>query len=147
MYRFRSRWDVIVPPTELWDTFEGLLEQSDPLPWWGAVTATDNRDDEIDLVTRSHFGYRLSFTVHDLERHPKRTMRFASRGDLSGTAELDFGPGRPGRTLLTIDWHVEATPAWMRRTEPLLRPVFVLAHDLVMNSGERQLNRWLAQRG
>ncbi|MCD9152858.1 hypothetical protein [Aeromicrobium duanguangcaii] len=146
-YEFRSVWDVAEPPDLLWHTLEQFLEQDDPLPWWDAVRVTAHRGEEIDLVARSVFGYRLRFTVYDLELEPTSAMRFRSRGDLEGSAALSFEPGRPGRTDLTIDWHVDATAPWMRRSERVLRPVFVLAHDQVMKSGERRLNRWLQQRG
>lgn len=146
-YEFRSVWDVAEPPDRLWRTLEQFLEQDDPLPWWNAVTVTAHRGEEIDLVARSAFGYRLRFTVYDLDLQPTTTMRFRSRGDLEGSAELDFAAGRPGRTDLTIDWHVDATAPWMRRSERLLRPLFETAHHLVMWSGERRLNRWLRQRG
>lgn len=146
-YEFRSVWDVAEPPELLWHTLEQFLEQDDPLPWWDAVRVTAHRGEEIDLVAQSLFGYRLRFTVYDLDLEPTRSMRFRSRGDLEGAAELSFAPGHPGRTELTIDWHVDATATWMRRSEKVLRPAFVLAHDLIMRSGERRLNRWLLQRG
>jgi len=146
-YEFRSAWDVAQPPIELWHTLHELLGTDDPLPWWNAVTVAAHRGEEIDLVARSAFGYRLRFTVHDLDLRPPHTMAFRSRGDLEGEALLEFRPGDPGRTRLAIDWHVDATPRWMVRSARLLRPVFVVAHDLVMSSGERRLNRWLAGRG
>lgn len=145
-YEFRSDWDVAVPPAQLWRTLEQLLETDDPMPWWNAVTVTAHRGEEIDLVARSAFGYRLRFTVHELDLRPLETMAFRSRGDLEGHALLVFAPASAGRTRLTIDWHVDATPAWMVRGQRVLRPLFVLAHDLVMRSGERRLNRWLARR-
>lgn len=147
MYRFRSVWDVAEPPDRLWDTLEQLLSEPDPLPWWDAVRVSANRGEEIDLVARSAFGYRLRFTVFDLRLDPHERMRFRSRGDLTGSADLSFAPGGHGRTRLTIDWHVDATPAWMKRTERVLRPVFIWAHLLIMWSGRRRLNRWLARRG
>lgn len=146
-YEFRSVWDVAEPPDRLWTTLQELLEQDDPMPWWDAVTVTDHRDDAIDLVARSAFGYRLRFTVHDLDLQPPRTMRFSSRGDLEGSALLTFAPAAAERTRLTIDWHVDVTRPWMVRSERVLRPAFEAAHGLVMRSGERRLNRWLARRG
>lgn len=146
-YEFRSQWDVVVPPDLLWRTLEELLETDDPMPWWNAVTVTAHRGEEIDLVARSAFGYRLRFTLYDLDLRPMESMAFRARGDLEGQALLGFEPGESRRTRLKIDWHVDATPTWMVRAERVLRPVFVLAHDLVMRSGERRLNRWLVQRG
>lgn len=147
MYRFRSVWDVAEPPDRLWGTLEQLLTEPDPLPWWDAVRVVANRGEEIDLVARSAFGYRLRFTVYDLDLEPREHMRFRSRGDLTGSALLAFAPGEADRTRLTIDWHVDATVRWMQRSERLLRPVFVLAHGMIMRSGRRRLNRWLSQRG
>ena len=146
-YEFRSVWDVAQPPDELWATLRDLLEHDDPMPWWDAVSVTDHRGEEMDLVARSAFGYRLRFTVHELDLRPPWTMSFRSRGDLEGSALLSFAAGRTGRTRLTIDWHVDATRPWMVRSERVLRPVFVGAHGLIMRSGERRLNRWLERRG
>ncbi len=146
-YHFRTTWLVDQAPEPLWDTLEDLLEQSDPMPWWHAVTVTGHRGDEFDLEARSAFGYRLRFTVHDLELDRPRSMRLRSRGDLEGNAVLDFSPGPDDLTRLDITWQVAATPRWMQRTDVILRPVFVLAHGLIMKTGERRLNRWLAARG
>lgn len=59
-----------------------------------------------------------------------------STGDLVGRGSLDVTEDGPG-SALTWTWEVETHRPWMRITGPLLRPVFVLAHTLVMRRGER----------
>lgn len=143
MYRFRSVWRLPRSREDLWDEIESLLRSQNPVPWWGAVTAVASRPDGYDLVARSCVGYRLRFTLHDLDLDRPTAMTFRSRGDLVGQAALAFADDGADRTRVTIDWRVDVTVDWMRRTEWMLRPVFVLAHTVIMASGERRLRRWL----
>src|SRR5690606_31046513 len=64
--------------------------------------------------------------------HPARPRPRPSDGDdvplargLVGQAALAFADDGADRTRVTIDWRVDVTVDWMRRTEWMLRPVFV----------------------
>ena len=147
-YTFVTTWRLDAPREAVWDEIEAGLAADDPVPWWGAVTATavGEVSGGYDLRARSAFGYRLDFRARDLVVERPDALRFRSVGDLEGTGDLWFADTPGGGTTLTITWDVVATRPWMVRAEPVLRPVFVVAHGLVMASGERRLNRWLNRR-
>lgn len=146
-YHFRNRWSVEQEREDLWDALEELLASDDPMPWWRSVRVVDHRGDELDLVASSVLGYRLAFTVHDLQLVRPTSIRLRSRGDLEGHAVLTFTPAGNAATHVDIEWNVAATRRWMQRLDPVLRPAFVLAHGVIMRTGQRRLNRWLAVRG
>jgi hypothetical protein len=50
---------------------------------------------------------------------------------------------RGDRTRVRYDWGVQVTRPWMRRLAPLLQPIFVWNHGVVMERGRRGLIRWL----
>lgn len=56
-----------------------------------------------------------------------------------------------GATQVRYDWQVDVTKAWLRTLAPLLRPLFVWNHGIVMGWGEEGLRRRLtdeaAERG
>ncbi|MFD1858540.1 hypothetical protein EHW97_09340 [Aeromicrobium camelliae] len=94
-------------------------------------------------MAESGLGYRLRFSIDQLELNRPDTMTFRAAGDLVGRAVLRFVPFGRHRTLLLIEWDVDVTRPWMRRTDPVLRPVFGAAHAMVMSQGERRFRRWL----
>lgn len=146
-YDFASTWLIECSRTQLWATLEEFLATDDPMPWWSAVRVQAHHGESIDLVTDSGFGYKLAFTVYDLCLARPDSMRFRATGDLVGTAHLDFYDRGLDRSQLDIGWHVEVTRRWMRISEPVLRPFFIVAHSLMMRRGERRLNIWLSGRG
>jgi hypothetical protein len=143
-YVLRSRWRVQRSRQSLWDVLEALLATDDPLPWWPAVEVLGYDGDDLRLRASSHLGYALKFTLSDLRSHPPDRLTFRADGDLSGRGEVAFVDDGPSGSALEIDWRVDTSRPWMRRTSWLLRPVFVLGHHLVMRQGERRLNAWLA---
>ncbi|WP_121794559.1 hypothetical protein [Aeromicrobium phragmitis] len=146
-YEFRSRWELPVDRAHLWNVVETSLAADDPLPWWNLVQVVGRDDGALHLMARSGLGYRLRFTIDDLRLRRPGQMTFTSTGDLVGRAVLRFVPVGRRRTVLLIDWHVEVTRPWMRRTDVVLRPVFSAAHAVVMRRGERRLRRWLGESG
>lgn len=145
-YHFRTRWRVEQGCEDLWDTLEQLLASDDPMPWWRSVRVVGHHGDELDLVANSVLGYRLAFTVYDLDLVRPTSIRLRSRGDLDGHAFLTFTPEGGATTRVDVEWNVAATRRWMQRLDPVLRPAFVLAHGVIMWTGQRRLNRWLAAR-
>jgi hypothetical protein len=98
---------------------------------------------DIHVVAGSPMGYRLRFRLHDIVQTPIERVTLKSSGDLAGRASMDLRAVDDSRSTIDVNWQVDVTKPWMRVAAPVLRPVFVLAHDAVMNAGERGLNAWL----
>lgn len=122
--------------------FEDLLASDEPFVWWPGMRSSRQGDD-IHVVAGSPVTYRLRFRLHDLVQTPIEQVTLRSDGDLAGGATLRLRPVDASRSTIDVSWDVDVTPRWMRMTAPVLRPLFVQAHDAVMRAGERGLNAWL----
>ncbi len=128
---------------ELWPHVESLVASDDPMIWWPSVQVISSIPGRVALRTRSSFGYHLNFCLLDLVLEEPNEMRFAAEGDLVGRGVVTFADVGPDRTAMLIDWQVSAVRPWMRRTSWLLRPIFTVAHHVVMREGERRFSAWV----
>lgn len=142
-FRFESVWDVPCSRGQLWRHLERLLESDDPMTWWPSVQVTESIPGRLALRTHSRFGYRLDFCLTDLVLQEPERMTFAAEGDLAGRGQVSFAARGTDAAAMLIDWRVEASRPWMRRTSWILRPVFTLAHRLVMREGQRRFAHWV----
>ncbi|MBC7594719.1 MAG: hypothetical protein H7288_12390 [Kineosporiaceae bacterium] len=124
-----------------------LLASSDPMPWWTSLNVLSNDGTTMVLKARSPIGYTVGFRVHDLVATKPDTLTCASDGDPRGSGSTTFRSASANACILDFRWNVSVDRAWMRASSPVLRPMFVLGHDLVMAQGEKNLNEWLATRG
>lgn len=147
LYEMSSRWEANASRETMWDVFDQLLISPDPLPWWSALKVVSNDGTDMRLKARSPVGYTLRFRVHDLVAQKPDTLTYASDGDLRGSGSTTFHHVSANACVLDFRWNVSVDRAWMRGTSLVLRPLFVLGHDLVMAQGEKNLNAWLATRG
>lgn len=145
-YDLASRWHVRASRDRLWKVLDAGLAGPDPMPWWPQVRAIGRGPEHVVLRIRSHLGYALTFRLHDLTTSPPDRMTFVADGDLRGHGSLTFGEVDGDSSVLDIHWDVDVDRRWMRLASPLLRPLFVAAHAMVMRAGERHLNAWLTTR-
>jgi len=143
-YVLVSRWRVDRSREALWDVLEALLATPDPLPWWPSVQVIAYDGDNLDVRASSGLGYAVTFRLANLQTHRPDRLSFTSEGDLRGRGVVTFVELTPETSAMDIDWRVATDRRWMRRTAWLLRPVFVVGHNIVMRQGEKHLNAWLA---
>ena len=134
-----------MPRQQVWDVFEALVDGVDPFSWWPDLRVVRRDADEILVEARSVLGYRLRFRLHGLWAEPPGRLGFDSDGDLEGSAQIAIRSDGLRTSLVVIRWEVDTTRRWMRRSRPLLAPLFVIAHDVMMRRGHRSLCLWLAQ--
>lgn len=146
VYELHSRWELGVSRDEVWDGLEELLASDDPMSWWPSVHVEDRHGHDLDVRASSHLGYTLRFRLHDLVTDRPNTLAIASDGDLRGNGVLTIAEVSANSSAIEVQWNVSVDRAWMKATSWLLRPVFGLGHRLVMNQGEKRLNRWLTTR-
>ncbi len=118
--------------------------------WWPGVSVVDADAGlvcgaEYSIRVRSPFGYRLAVRLRVTELDPPHAIAAVSVGDLVGRGRMELRASPTGTTA-RIEWTAHLERAWMVRVAPVLRPVFVAAHTLVMRRGERAARRRL-QRG
>jgi hypothetical protein len=145
-YSFMSRW-VVRAPIKTVGTV--LLRHEDWSSWWHGletveVTHTSNPiGAEFACTWRSHLGYRLRLVLTVTEYIPNHYIAFTSHGDLVGKGSFDL-ESHGNDTHITILWRVVTTKKWMNLATPLLRPIFVYNHHLLMKQGEAGINAYLA---
>lgn len=143
-FAFVTHWLISERAGRLWELLADGLDRGDPLPWWGMVQAMGHDAESVWLRTNSGLGYRLNFRLFDLEEIPGHKLSFRADGDLYGRGTVTFTPLGP-ESVLTIDWHVTVRKGWMRRFHRVLRPLFSMAHSLVMTVGLRRLKKWVRE--
>ena len=142
-YEFRSRWLIGRSRESLWDAVELLLASDDPMQWWPSVQVNAYDGHSLDVRATARLGYALTFRLAELQALRPGQLSFVSDGELRGTGLVTFDDLGAENSAMDIEWLVSTDKAWMRRTSWLLRPVFVLGHNLVMRQGEKHLNAWL----
>ena len=147
VYEMTSRWEINASREHLWGIFDALLASSDPMPWWTSLKVLSNDGTTMVLNAHSPIGFTLHFRVHDLVATKPDTLEYASDGDLRGSGSTTFRSVSASTCILDFRWNVSVDRFWMRASSLVLRPMFVLGHELMMAQGEKNLNEWLATRG
>lgn len=138
-YRFRSVWDLPVPPA----TAYAVLERAEEYPrWWRQVREVTPIDDHTGVARfRSVLPYDLVVTAHETRHEPHTgVLEIAMSGDLDGWARWTVSAATGGAgTRALYEQEVDVTKPLMRRLAVPARPVFRLNHALMMRSGRRGL--------
>lgn len=143
-YVFESCWSVPASPQRCWAAIERMLTPGGA-SWWPGISVSEfpgrlAAGEELALAVRSPFGYRLRVRLRLDDVVPVRRATAASTGDLVGTGLVEVDADGAGSRIV-VRWDVQTRTPWMNRSAGVLRPVFVLAHSLVMRAGERGLRR------
>jgi hypothetical protein len=138
-YEFLSTWVLRAERRDVWDAIEDAAAWPE---WWRGVVSSVQLEpgDERSVGRRYRVRWRsaipyaveFDFTVAELEAPGFMTGRAV--GELEGTGTWRLFEER-GLTVVTYDWRVETTKAWMNVVAPVARPVFGWNHDWVMRRG------------
>ena len=119
--------------------------------WWDGLESATVAEPQADIIGsriectwRSLTGYRLTLGIVITTYTPERTIVFTSSGDLVGGGSWTFEPTAEKATKMEIVWQVATEKGWMNLLAPVLRPLFIYSHNLLMRRGERGLRKYLA---
>jgi hypothetical protein len=150
-YEITSHWRVAGRIDDVWV----VLTDASSLPrWWrhaysevSEVSPGDasGRGRIADVVTRGFLPYAVRWRVEVTESRRPELLRIKASGDVAGLGEWRLF-SEAGAVRLTYDWRVSVGKPWMRRFEPVLKPVFAINHNWVMRKGELGLRTELARR-
>lgn len=142
-YRFRSTWDVDVPPAVVF----AVLERADEYPrWWRQVREAEPLDEEG--VGRARFRSFLPYDLVVVARQTRRDesahlLEISLTGDLEGWARWRVEP-RDGGARAVFEQEVEVRRSLMRALAVPCRPLFRWNHALMMRGGLRGLRAHVA---
>jgi hypothetical protein len=133
-YDLRTTWRLEgAGAGEAWDTLEDVGRWPE---WWHGLRRVSEvapgRSDGLGQVARLEWRAALPYSI-------------AAGGDLAGVGRFEIAEAG-GVTTVVYAWEVETTKPWMRRTAPVLRPLFVWGHDHIMRAGGRGLAARLGAR-
>jgi hypothetical protein len=94
------------------------------------------------VVWRTALPYTLELITRTTCVEPLREIDVKAQDELNGRGLWTFTP-QGEATRLGYDRHVDVEKPWMRLCAPVLRPVFVWNHDVVMRWGEQGLREWV----
>lgn len=136
-YHFTSTWQIAAPLETVWQT----VSDSESWPaWWKWVKrvtrATPSDTLEVGQKYRYVFATKLPYTL-DFEMtltrvEPLQTIEATARGELIGTGRWDL-THTDGVTTVKYTWDVKTAKAWMEWVDPIMRPLFVWNHNVVMD--------------
>ena len=146
-YNFVSTWHVSAPV----GTVEAaILDINSWKQWWDGLedgrVVTHNGDIVGGVITctwKSLAGYHLTMRLTITDYLPQQRIVFRSDGDLVGEGSWAFQTTAEGGTQMDIAWNVTTTKTWMNLFGPVLRPLFVQNHHILMCKGEQGLQEYV----
>jgi hypothetical protein len=150
-YDLRTTWRLEgAGAGEAWDTLEDVGRWPE---WWHGLRRVSEvapgRSDGLGQVARLEWRAALPYSivvdVTAIAKERPSALEGAAGGDLAGVGRFEIAEAG-GVTTVVYAWEVETTKPWMRRTAPVLRPLFVWGHDHIMRAGGRGLAARLGAR-
>lgn len=147
-YHFVSIWHIKAPKEKVW---QAIFRYQNWPKWWKAVesaqliTHSGNKEgigSQIALVFKGALPYRLKFTTTVSKIHHFDYLEGASSGELAGVGRWELVEDGEV-TIVHYYWDVQLNKVWLRIISPLIRPILVWNHNIVMREGEKGLRSLL----
>ena len=138
-YHFKTTWKIESPIERVWDA---IYEAEKWPEWWEYVISVREirKGDAHDIGAikeykwGTKFFYSLVFQSELIENKYCKLLRATAKGELDGDGIWTFSE-KKGITTVIYFWNVRTTKKWMQFLSPVLKPVFLINHNIVMNSG------------
>ncbi|GGS35349.1 SRPBCC family protein [Streptomyces griseoviridis] len=136
-YRFRSRWALPAPVT---DVYRALERIEDYPRWWPQVREVVRLDAATGTARiRALLPYDLTQTLREERRDPAAgVLEVSLTGDIEGWARWTVTPEATG-ALARYDQEVDVRKPLLRRLAVPGRAFFRANHTLMMRAGRRGL--------
>ena len=154
IYDWRTEWVI---PAPLSVVYEAMTSREAVRQWWPDMELVDDdKDDNLQVGSTVSFQVhqapevaRLAppFRIHCLytDVEPQNRLRETVDGDLSGVLETLFHE-QEDATRITFSWYVRVTNPALNLLGYVAERMYRHSHDHVMESGERGLSEYCAQR-
>ncbi len=142
-FQLVTEWDLDAPVERVRSLLTNVKEW--PL-WWRAVSQAEllQRGDANGLgavhrmTWNTALPYQFTFDSRTTRIEPMSIIEGRASGELDGVGLWTLRP-EGARTHVLYDWNVAVTKPWMKALAPILRPVFVWNHNVVMGWGEEDI--------
>ena len=143
----RTEFELAAPRLAVYQAVRDVLAW--PTWWRGCLAVAElARGDERGIgaqrriVWRSALRYHLTIEMEVTAIERGSFIQARSNGDLHGAGAWRL-TDVPGGTHVAYLWRVVVVKPWMRRTAPLLAPLFRINHDWLMTAGAHGMARHL----
>ena len=146
-YSFVTVWKLEAPLEKVYQTIQDTAHYH---CWWKGQQPVENmcagNADGVGAVrkfkTRSILPYTLTYTGTVVEVEPYKRVLGTATGELQGTGTWLFKYAS-GITTVEYDWVVDTNSRLMNFLSPLMRPLFIWNHNVVMRWGGEGLAKYL----
>jgi hypothetical protein len=149
-YSFLTTWILDAAREDVWHA----IHDAERWPsWWRGVRRVE-KVEEGDASGvgalyrqewRSAIPYPVRFETRITRIEPQHLIEADADGELAGSGRWRLLAGA-GETVVTYEWNVRTTRAWMNAAAPVARPLFRWNHNVVMHQGGEGLARLLGAR-
>jgi hypothetical protein len=140
-FRFDRSWQFDATADELWDALADTQAYPAIFSW-----LRDYEAGPLESGTVARFRvqpplpYSLHLVVTVLDVVDRRLVRTRVDGDVRGEADLAIASAGD-RSTARLRWDLELIRPSLAHAAPVLRPVMVAGHDMVVAMGVRQFKR------
>jgi uncharacterized protein YndB with AHSA1/START domain len=142
-----SEWQLDAPVSRVWAEIVAPEQWPD---WWRAVKRVEiiKAGDANGIGTVRRFTwatalpYSITFDMEVARIEPEHLIEARASGEFDGIGRWTVTPQGNG-SHVKYEWLVELIRPWQRAIAPLLRPVFVWNHQVVLGWGEADLKKRL----
>jgi len=147
-YDFRTTWTITAPRHRVSTAIQDM--RSWPT-WWPGLRSVEVKNvhkkivgSRVHMAWGARLGYTLRIEITITNYMADSRIDFTSVGDLVGGGSWSLKDGdQIDTTAINILWHVATTKRWMNISAPLLRPIFIFNHYLLMRAGQKGLRHYL----
>lgn len=140
-FRFDRSWRFDVSLDRLWEAVADTSSYPRLWPW-----LDDFQAGPLAVGTTARFRvrpplpYHLHFTVQVDDVIERERVSALVSGDVEGPARLELAAAGTGSEA-RLAWELDLRRPALTRAQPLIRPVMILGHNLVIAMGVRQFRR------
>jgi Polyketide cyclase / dehydrase and lipid transport len=146
-YSFVTIWKISASVDQVWNI---IYEQEQWPNWWRGVKKVEtllpgdinNIGKKMRYTWKSFLPYTLSFDMVSKFIIKNYLMEGQAFGELEGVGIWKFTEEN-GITTIQYNWDVNATKPWMQKLAPVLKPLFIWNHNVIMRWGAEGLAKKL----
>jgi hypothetical protein len=145
-FKFTTIWKF---RGSLYPVWEAIIHTESWPEWWKGVKfvkpvtiSSSLRNAVYEFKFQRLIPYSVNFRMKIIKVIPEKSIKGIAWGDLEGTGNWSFRQ-KQDEVIVRYDWDVKAVNRWMKVLSKIIRPFFILSHNLVMLWGAKGLAKKL----
>lgn len=146
-YSFVTHWKMKASLQDVWNAIYNSLEW--PQWWKGCISVIEIKENDETGINgirkytwKSAMPYRLTFLMQLTQKQSLKRLFGNATGELQGNGEWIFSE-QEGIVHIQYNWNIITNKKWMNTFSFLLKPLFKINHNILMNWGGKGLAKKL----